>query len=545
MHEILSDTTKFRKASNQDIYDISRKIETRIRNYLRNQLHKPGLITDEQYKRLYPNGSHISIMYGLPKVHKKNNPMRPICSAIGTSTYELSKFVANIIKPASFNNKFDTDLDNTFNFVNQIKDIKLEGKKMVSFDVRSLFTNIPIKKTIKVCLDRLYRGDPRNKPYIPEKVLEKLLQMCVCDNTFIFNNTVYQQIDGVAMGSSLGPLLANIYMAHLEEEHFLKNVMDFTPSYYRRYVDDTFCLMKEDCHINQFLSYINSIDPNIQFDVEQKNNGKLSFLDTVVSRSDNNSYPDISTKIKSTDRGLLYHFSSFIPNIYKNNLIYCLVYRVYHIASSYDLFDKDIKLLKKKFISNGFPAWQFHNIVSRFLSFIYNPKPAQPIAPKKTCLLVLPYLGPLSIYVNRKIKGLVNKFYPTIGLRIVYKRGLSIRNLFSYKDQLPLKYSSGVVYYICCKSCGLSQAYIGKTINTVHERFYGANGHLNPSIKKSALLEHLGRGISDSCEFDFNTIKIIDKCEYDLKLRYAESIHLKLSNQSLNTQDRSIPLNII
>ena len=49
------------------------------------------------------------------KVHKKNNPMRPICSAIGTSTYELGKFVANIIKPASFNNKFDTNLDNTYN----------------------------------------------------------------------------------------------------------------------------------------------------------------------------------------------------------------------------------------------------------------------------------------------------------------------------------------------------------------------------------------------------------------------------------------------
>ena len=69
--------------------------------------------------------------------------------------------------------------------------------------------------------------------------------------------------------------------------------------------------------------------------------------------------------------------------------------------------------------------------------------------------------------------------------------------------------------------------------------------HLNPSTKKSALLEHLGRGISDSCEFDLNTIKIIEKCEYDLKLRYAESIHLKLGSQSLNTQDRSIPLNII
>ena len=95
--------------------------------------------------------------------------------------------------------------------------------------------------------------------------------------------------------------------------------MDFSPSFYRRYVDDTFCLMKEECHIDQFLSYINSIDPNIQFNVEQEKNEQLSFLDTVVSRS-NNSFPDISTKIKSTDRGLLYHFSSFIPKIYKTIL---------------------------------------------------------------------------------------------------------------------------------------------------------------------------------------------------------------------------------
>ena len=127
MQEILSDTTKFKKVSNQDIYDISRRIENRVRNYLRNQLHKPDLITDEHYKRLYPNGSHIGIMYGLRKIHKRNNPMRPICSAIGTSTYELGKFVANIIKPASFN-KLNTDLDNTFNFVNEIKDINLNGK---------------------------------------------------------------------------------------------------------------------------------------------------------------------------------------------------------------------------------------------------------------------------------------------------------------------------------------------------------------------------------------------------------------------------------
>ena len=82
--------------------------------------------------------------------------------------------------------------------------------------IRSLFTNIPLNKTIKICLDRLYRGDPDVRPSIPEKTLEKMLRICVSDNTFVFDGTVYTQTDGVAMGNSLGPILADIYMAHLE-----------------------------------------------------------------------------------------------------------------------------------------------------------------------------------------------------------------------------------------------------------------------------------------------------------------------------------------
>ena len=47
------------------------------------------------------------------------------------------------------------------------------------------------------------------------------------------------------------------------------------------------------------------------------------------------------------------------------------------------------------------------------------------------------------------------------------------------------------------------------------------------------------------CEFEFDSIKILDKCEQDLKLRYMESIYLKFDKQSLNTQEWSIPLNIM
>ena len=73
--------------------------------------------------------------------------------------------------------------------------------------------------------------------------------------------------------------------------------------------------------------------------MEDEVDDQLSFLDTVIKRNSNNPYPEINTRIKPTDKGLFYNFSSFIPDSYKRNLVYCLVYRVYRIASSNTIFD--------------------------------------------------------------------------------------------------------------------------------------------------------------------------------------------------------------
>ena len=95
---------------------------------------------------------------------------------------------------------------------------------------------------------------------------------------------------------------------------------------------------------------------------------------------------------------------------------------------------------------------------------------------------ILKYLGPLSNVIRRRLLKLVHRFYPTIKLRVVFRRGFRISNLFNYKDRFPIACKSMVVYYICCRKCGPSQAYIGKTINSVYERFYASGtGHLNPT----------------------------------------------------------------
>ena len=107
---------------------------------------------------------------------------------------------------------------------------------MCSFDICSLFTNIPLEETINLCLDALYRDDFIKQPPVPETLLKKMLLKATTEVEFSFNEDMYRQVDGVAMGSPLGPVLANIFVGFCET----KIAKEDFPELYHRYVDDTF-----------------------------------------------------------------------------------------------------------------------------------------------------------------------------------------------------------------------------------------------------------------------------------------------------------------
>ena len=366
--------------------------------------------------------------------------------------------------------------------------------------------------------------------------------MCVCDNTFLFNGKVYSQIDGVAMGSSLGPVLANIWMCHLEETYIFRH--GSFPSFYRRYVDDTFCIFRNREDISSFHTFLNTVHNSTKFDIELESGGQLSFLDTVVSRDPESGAPSVATKVKATDKGLFYDYNSFIPESFKSNLVCILVSRIYRIASSFHIMDHNIKRLCTKLYNNGFPKNFVDECISRVLDKFYTPKVPIPTVPRKEIKMVMPYLGNMSIVLKRDILNLVRKFYPSVQIKVIFKRGSRISNLFAFKDRFPLKCASGIVYHIQCSKCGQRAAYIGKTKNTLYERFYGSNGHLNPGTDKSALLDHLTASGDPECSFDFDSIKLLDGDKFDFRLRIIESLYLKFDKQSLNKQEFSYPLKL-
>ena len=98
----------------------------------------------------------------------------------------------------------------SFTFAQTMQDLRLEEKDvyLCSFDISSLFTNVPLKETIGICAEALCK-DPSSAPPIPQAVFIEVMESATSSVEFSFNNTMYKQTDGVAMGSPLDPALAN------------------------------------------------------------------------------------------------------------------------------------------------------------------------------------------------------------------------------------------------------------------------------------------------------------------------------------------------
>ena len=259
-----------------------------------------GGISDALYKKLYPTGAGVPKMYGLPKIHKKETPLRPIVSSIGSVSYQTSKELARILSPLVGRSPYH--VHNNQDLLEDLRSIKLgKDESLMSFDVKALFTSVPIEPAVKI-IKKLFEEDQtlRQRTSMAVNHIVSLLEFCLRSTYFTFKGRFYEQKDGAAMGSPISPIVANLYMEDLETKA-IQSAQN-PPSFWRRFVDDTLTIMKSS-QIDNFLQHLNSLDQNIQFTKEEaRADGSMPFLDVlIIPREDGSLETTVYRKPTHTD----------------------------------------------------------------------------------------------------------------------------------------------------------------------------------------------------------------------------------------------------
>ena len=204
---------------------------------------------------------------------------------------------------------------------------------MKSFDVESLFTNIPLHETINICLNYLFPHDNSTVIGLTKKLFRNLLEHSVLNSFFLFDSKLYKQTEGLGMGICLGPTFANIFMCYHEQKWLSDCPIDFCPTFYRRYIDDLFLLFKHPDHAKLFLNYLNCQHQNIKFTCETELDKSISLLDILITRSNNKFETSVFRKETFAGSGTSYF--SYCSQLFKVNAIKTLLHRAYKISSNF------------------------------------------------------------------------------------------------------------------------------------------------------------------------------------------------------------------
>ena len=240
----------------------------------------------------------------------------------------MAKWLTEVLRPVL--NKYSSHLlKDTFEFCEHVQHFSdTHGSNstfMCSFDVTSLFTNVPLKETLQVCLDALYRDKEIPRPTMPEELLKKLLIKATTEVEFSFNGELYKQVDRVAMGSPLGPVLANIFMGYIESGIPEEKL----PLLYDRFVDDAFAIFSDDNEADEFYRLLNELHPSLKFTMEPEQLGRLPFMDVRVMKIENQLQRSVYRK--PTFTGLYTRWDS-CPVKHKTNLVRSLTNRAVKIC---------------------------------------------------------------------------------------------------------------------------------------------------------------------------------------------------------------------
>ena len=341
---------------------------TNTSSWLR-RLKGQSFINAKEYKFLShcsqtPRKRHF---YTLPKTHKeewqfdgKIPPGRPIVSDSQTESSKISSFIDYFLNPlARLSPSYIRD---STDFISSLESVPIENLPSVilfTCDVTSLYTNIPIDKACQVVAKFFSKYTDRRRP---DHILINLIYEQMISNDFLFNQTQYLQVSGVAMGKSFAPSLANLYMTDWEERLMISN--NACLLFWKRYIDDIFGIWSGTLEgLNKFIKSANTLDRNIKLTFSYSYS-ELSFLDVKVSKDMSGNKLLFNVHFKPTHSFQILSPSSHHPHHTKRGILYSQIYCWLSICSTRDFFDQVCSHVFKHWTLHGY-TWSLLRSMKR------------------------------------------------------------------------------------------------------------------------------------------------------------------------------------
>jgi len=524
MEKLLEDKATYKKIR-KDPTDILQK---KNNNLVADMFKKKYISFKEKIELTCPAGIAPRI-YGLPKVHKEGTPLRPIVASTDVPCRKLSTYLVQILKTLVCE---DLNIKNAFEFREDMKGMVIEETQMmVSFDVVSLFTNIPIYLAIKSIMMKWDVIKETTK--IPKNIFLKILKFCLSENNyFSYDGDIYNQVYGLPMGNPLSPIIANIVM-----DVIIKTTMedlekkDIKFRYITKYVDDIFAII-EGSQCEEILEELNKQHKRIKFTKEEQNEGKLAFLDCIVHRKEN--FLEVNWYRKEIASGRMINYRSNQPESMKINTARNFVKKV--LLLSDESFHKDnIQVIENTLEMNNFPKTLIKRLIEEVKRTGENERgnntqatrqenvfeETETANKKKFCTFTY----------NKKLlenRGLLHSLIDE-DTRVAYKSATTIRKLFTNnKDKVDIAQQNNIVYQVKCNGserdrCNLS--YIGTSKRNLKTRMKEHEDDIRKKRTNStALCEH---AITKEHTIDFENVSIIDKEKNERKRYILESLHIQ------------------
>ena len=432
-------------------------------------------------RSLNSTNTRIPPFYHLIKTHKPGPELqiRPIVASFNSPTSKISWLLTQLL-----NEQLNMISSHTASSDHLIRDIRHLPNDTLSqyhypfsLDVTALYTSIPINDAIRCTVGRL-ENQHFQRGGLGSHAVKLLLEAVLTNTYFQYEGTIYKQVSGLPMGSSVSSIIAIIYMDYVETQalHLCGGV-----AFYRRYVDDCFLLATNRDDALNILHVFNSIDEHIQFTEElpsctgNDHRLSLSLLDFTITLTTNG---DLSFEFfsKPARKPLFIHSASHLPVSIKSAAITNEQNRINDKCTSEAAKKKHTEQFEDTLYRNGYrntsPAIIAANegAIRRHHGRVAHPRDDQ-----KVFYLEMPFV---SNFVNRKIR----QAFAREGVSIrIWNKARTLRNALQPKPASPactkpwcsMKttgkcYAQNVVYQLVCPSC--NQSYIGSTQRHLHIR---------------------------------------------------------------------------